>query len=53
MPKIVSLGGWSVFKVVSMAEAVVSRVVPVGEWSVPMAEGVVSPPDGLVSVVLG
>lgn len=30
MSRIVSLGEWSVFKVLSMAEEVVTKVVPVG-----------------------
>lgn len=48
-----SSGGWSVFKVVSMAEEVVSTVVPVAEWSVPVAEGAASPPDRVGSEVGG
>lgn len=51
--KIVSLGEWSISKVVSMDEEVVSKVVPMTEWSAPLAEGVVSPPDGIVSGILG
>lgn len=51
--KIVSLGERSVFKVVSMDEEVVSKIVPVTEWSRPVAEGVVSSPDGVVSGIWG
>lgn len=51
MSKIVFLGKWSIFKVVSMAKEVVTKVVPVGECSVPVAEGMASPPDGVVSGV--
>lgn len=51
--KIGSLGEQSVFKVVSMDDKVVSEVVPVTEWSGPVAEGEVSPPDGVVSGIWG
>lgn len=53
MSKIVSPGEGSVFKKVSMVKEVVSKVVPVAQWSVPLAEGLVSPPDGVVSGVWG
>lgn len=44
---------WSVFKVVSRNEGVVSKVVPVIEGSVPVAVAVPSPPDGVLSSVWG
>lgn len=36
-----------------MAVDVVSKVVPMAEWSVPVADGGASPPDGAGSVVWG
>lgn len=53
MSKIMFLGKWSMFKVVSMVEEVVTKVVSVGECTVPVAEGMVFPPDGVVSGVGG
>lgn len=49
--KIGSLGEWLVFKVVSMAEEVVSKTVPVAGLSVP--EEAVLPPNGVLSEVWG
>lgn len=53
LPGIVSLGERSEFKVISMDKEVVPKVVPVTEWSGPVAKGVVSPPDGVVSGIWG
>lgn len=53
MSKIGSLGGWSVFKVVPMAEEVEPKVVPMAEWSVPEDKEVASPPDRVGTEVWG